>query len=79
MTEPYAPEAPETAKEIRKIRHKFGNGPSWDVPVDVIKALLDSAWHENPEFMGRHLQGALTGELPRTRRARRNGDGGAGE
>jgi hypothetical protein len=64
------------AKEPRTIRMKFGNGPEWSVPVDVIKAVLTSTWGENREFMGRHLQAALTGEMPKRGRARRSGDGG---
>jgi len=76
MTETYAPETTDNGvREPKKIRHKFGNGPSWDVPVDVIRALLDSAWAENPGFMGRHLQAALTGEMPKRTGRRRNGDG----
>ena len=74
MTETYTPETADNGvKEPRKIRHKFGNGPSWDVPVDVIKSVLDSAWNENPAFMGRHLQAALTGEMPKGGRPKRNG------
>lgn len=77
MTEAWAPEQTDNGvKEQKTIRMKFGNGPEWAVPVDVIKALLRSTWDENAEFMGRHLQAALTGEMPKRGRGRRNGDGG---
>jgi hypothetical protein len=79
MSTDYAPETTDNGvKEPRTIRMKFGNGPEWAVPVDVIRAVFASTWHENPAFMGRHLQAALTGETPKTRRGRGNG-GGDGE
>jgi hypothetical protein len=69
MSTDYATETTDNGvKEPRTIRMKFGNGPEWAVPVDVIRALLASTWDENPEFMGRHLQGALTGTMPPARR-----------
>jgi hypothetical protein len=69
MTTDYAAETTDNGvKEPRTIRMKFGNGPEWAVPVDVIRAVLTSTWQENPAFMGRHLQGALTGEMPKSGR-----------
>jgi hypothetical protein len=66
MSTDYAPEITDNGvKEPRTIRMKFGNGPEWAVPVDVIRAVLYSAWDENSAFMGRHLQAALTGEMPK--------------
>jgi hypothetical protein len=71
---------PETtdngAKEPRTIKLQMGSGPEWNAPVSIIRALLTSAWAENPVFMGRHLLAAMTGELPTRAGRRRNGDGG---
>lgn len=60
------------AKEARTVRMKLGNGPEWSIPVDVIKTLLTSAWDANGEFMGSHLQYALTGRMPKATRTHRN-------
>ena len=77
MTE-YAPEAPDSGtKDAKVVRVKLGTGREWSAPVDIVRAMLESMSRENPDFVGRHLQGALMGEMPKGRRARRNGDGGA--
>jgi hypothetical protein len=43
---------------------KLGTGREWSAPTEVITAMLASMSAENPVFVGRHLQGALMGEVP---------------
>lgn len=77
MTEPYTPETAENGtKDAKVVRVKLNTGREWSAPVDVIRAMLESMSRENPTFVGRHLQGALMGELPPAGRTRKNGTNG---
>ena len=76
MTEVYTPETAENGtKDAKVVRVKLNTGREWSAPVEVVRTMLESMSRENPSFVGRHLQGALMGELPPARRARGNGAG----
>lgn len=62
-------------QEVRQIKVKLGTGKEWPYPVEVIKTLLESMSAENPSLVGRHLQGALMGEIPGGRGSRRHSNG----
>lgn len=51
-------------KEPRTISVKLGTGQPWNAPVEVIRAMLATMSAENPGFVGKHLQGALMGDMP---------------
>lgn len=65
----------DQAREPRTIRVKLGTGREWSAPVEVITAMLASMSAENPALVGRHLQGALMGEIPRAAHSRRTKPG----
>jgi hypothetical protein len=64
MTETMAEMVTGNGKEPRTISVKLGTGQPWNAPVEVIRTMLASMSEENPGFVGRHLQGALMGEMP---------------
>jgi len=71
MTDMMAPEVPaDGAREPKTIKIKLGTGPQWNAPVDLIRAMLESMSADNPAFVGRHLQAAFMGTMPKTGRPR---------
>lgn len=74
MTDIYTPDATETGtKDAKVVRVKLNTGREWSAPVEVVRTMLESMSRENPSFVGRHLQGALMGEIPAGRKQRGNG------